>query len=79
MAKEIEVNIDELLKENSINTYKDAQKQVRKKKNSKLKLTKGVTVTLTEDEFAFLDQYCDENYISRNNLFRQLLREKMTK
>ncbi|MBZ7978546.1 MULTISPECIES: hypothetical protein [unclassified Campylobacter] len=77
MTKKLEVSIDDILKDNVVNTYKEAQKQTRKKKNSKLKVTKGFTVTLTEDEFNALEQYCAENYISRNSFFRQLLREKM--
>lgn len=78
MSKELDLSIDEILNQNNTVSYKDVDKKNQGKKRKKM-LVKPVSIYMTEEENQFVEEYCEENFISKNNFFRQLLRQKMQK
>ena len=77
MAKNLELNIHEALKNQSATTktFENADKRAKKYKRN----TTQINIYLKEKELKYVDEKCDELFLSRVSFFRKLLAEEMKK
>ena len=73
MADRANVSIEEALQNSKVKTYEMQDKKDKKQKRN----TVQVSIYLTQEEIAYLDEKCDETFLSRNAYMRKLLVEDM--
>ena len=67
------ISIEEALQNSNIKTYEMQDKKDKKQKRN----TVQVSIYLTQEEIAYLDEKCDETFLARNAYMRKLLVEDM--
>lgn len=77
MAKNIELNIEDVIKQSSAKakTFQDADKKVQKQKRK----TVQISVYLNEKEIEYVDKKCEELFSTRPNFLRKLVNDDMAK
>jgi hypothetical protein len=73
MADRANVSIEEALQNSKVKTYEMQDKKDKKQKRN----TVQVSIYLTQEEIAYLDEKCDETFLARNAYMRKLLVEDM--
>lgn len=76
MAERKKISIDEALKNNNGQTYKNADTITIKKGNNK---RKSITIYTNEDEYNFLITKSEERLLSISNYVRTLIKKDMEK
>lgn len=67
------ISIEEALQNSNVKTYEMQDKKDKKQKRN----TVQVSIYLTQEEIAYLDEKCDETFLARNAYMRKLLVEDM--
>ena len=77
MAKNIELNIEDAIKQSSVKakTFQDADKKAQKQKRK----TVQISVYLNEKEIEYVDKKCKELFSTRPNFLRKLVNDDMAK
>lgn len=73
MTKRADISIDAALQNSNVKTYEMQDKKDKKQKRN----TVQVSIYLTQEEIAYLDEKCDETFLARNAYIRKLLVEDM--
>lgn len=73
MAKNIEMNIEDAIKQSK--TFQDADKKAQKQKRK----TVQISVYLNEKEIEYVDKKCEELFSTRPNFLRKLVNDDMAK
>ena len=73
MAKNIEMNIEDAIKQSK--TFQDADKKAQKQKRK----TVQISVYLNEKEIEYVDKKCKELFSTRPNFLRKLVNDDMAK
>lgn len=73
MADRANVSIEEALQNSKVKTYEMQDKKDKKQKRN----TVQVSIYLTQEEIAYLDEKCDQTFLARNAYMRKLLVEDM--
>lgn len=73
MTKRASISIEEALQNSKVKTYEMQDKKDKKQKRN----TVQVSIYLTQEEIAYLDEKCDETFLARNAYMRKLLVEDM--
>ncbi|WP_103649453.1 hypothetical protein [Campylobacter concisus] len=73
MTKRADISIDAALQNSNVKTYEMQDKKDKKQKRN----TVQVSIYLTQEEIAYLDEKCDETFLARNAYMRKLLVEDM--
>lgn len=73
MTKRADISIDAALQNSKVKTYEMQDKKDKKQKRN----TVQVSIYLTQEEIAYLDEKCDETFLARNAYMRKLLVEDM--
>ena len=73
MTERASVSIEEALQNSKVKTYEMQDKKDKKQKRN----TVQVSIYLTQEEIAYLDEKCDETFLARNAYMRKLLVEDM--
>ena len=67
------ISIEEALQNSKVKTYEMQDKKDKKHKRNSVQ----VSIYLTQEEIAYLDEKCDETFLARNAYMRKLLVEDM--
>lgn len=73
MTERAKISIEEALQNSKVKTYEMQDKKDKKQKRN----TVQVSIYLTQEEIAYLDEKCDETFLARNAYMRKLLVEDM--
>ena len=73
MTKRADISIEAALQNSNVKTYEMQDKKDKKQKRN----TVQVSIYLTQEEIAYLDEKCDETFLARNAYMRKLLVEDM--
>ena len=73
MTERAKISIEEALQNSKVKTYETQDKKEKKQKRN----TVQVSIYLTQEEIAYLDEKCDETFLARNAYMRKLLVEDM--
>lgn len=81
MASNLNIDIKEALKNQSATTktFENADKQAEKEAKKYKRKTIQVSVYLSPDEIAYLDEMCNTHFLTRPTFLRKLLIEDIRK